>query len=77
MGTEAAALRLTEYLELLNTYTELDRSSDTQITLATITNLERLANSAAYNALLVASLLENYSGQIRAAAERALSSLER
>ena len=77
MGTEAAALRLTEYLDLLNTYTRLDRSSDTQITLATITNLERLANRAAYNALLAASRLENYSGQVRAAAERALSSLAR
>ena len=77
MGTEAAALRLTEYLDLLNTYTRLDRPSDTQITLATITNLERLANGAAYNALLAASRLENYSGQVRAAAERALSSLAR
>lgn len=77
MGTEAAALRLTEYLELVNTYTELDRSYDTQVTLATITNLERLAQPASYNALFIATLLENYPSQVREAAQEALGSVQR
>lgn len=77
MGTEEAALRLTEYLELVNTYTELDRSYDTQVTLATITNLERLAQPASYNALFIATLLENYPSQVREAAQEALGSVQR
>nr|MDA3950769.1 hypothetical protein [Spirochaeta sp.] len=58
MGTEAASLRLTDYLELLNTYTERDRPYDTQILLATIRNLETLDYPSSYNALFLTQILE-------------------
>jgi hypothetical protein len=71
MGTEAASLRLTDYLELLNTYTERDRPYDTQILLATIRNLETLDYPSSYNALFLTQILENYPARVRDAAREA------
>lgn len=71
MGTEAASLRLTDYLELLNTYTERDRPYDTQILLATIRNLETLDYPSSYNALFLTQILENYPDRVREAAREA------
>ena len=71
MGTEAASLRLTDYLELLNTYTERDRPYDTQILLATIRNLETLDFPSSYNALFLTQILENYPDRVREAAREA------
>ena len=76
MGTEAAAERLTQFLDLLNTYTENDRAYDTQVVLAVIGNLESLGYPTAYNALFYASLLD-YPGRVKEAARDAMSSLAR
>ena len=72
-GTDAAARRLTDYLELLNTYSEADRPYDTQIVLATIANLEILDSPASYNALFYATLLENYPDRVKDAARQAMT----
>lgn len=72
MGTDQAAARLTEYLELLNTYTEIDRPYDTQIVLATIQNLQILDRPASYNALFTTSILENYPTRVTEAAREAM-----
>jgi hypothetical protein len=76
MGTEAAAERLTQFLDLLNTYTENDRAYDTQVVLAVIRNLESLGYPTAYNALFYASLLD-YPSRVKEAARDAMSSLAR
>ena len=75
MGTAEAAERLTDYLELLNTYTEIDRPYDTQIMLATISNLQRLDAPSSYNALFSTTLLENYPRRVRDAAREAMLSV--
>ena len=75
MDTDAAAARLTEYLELLNTYTEIDRPYDTQIMLATIANLQLLDRPASYNALFSTSILENYPRRVTDAARQAMQSV--
>ncbi|MFW5785868.1 MAG: hypothetical protein ACOCYC_01370 [bacterium] len=76
MDTEAAAERLTQFMDLLNTYTENDRAYDTQITLAVIENLEQLGYPIAYNALFYASLLD-YPGRVKEAARTAMAALAR
>jgi hypothetical protein len=75
MGTEQAAIRLTDYLELLNTYTEIDRPYDTQVMLATIRNLERLSRPVASDALFYTTLLESYPDRVRTAAREAMQSV--
>lgn len=75
MGTEEAAARLTEYLELLNTYTEIDRPYDTQIVLTVIANLEVLDRPASYNALFSTSILESYPRRVIDAARDAMRSV--
>ena len=77
MGNDEAAARLTDYLELLNIYTERDRSYDTQILLATIRNLEILDSPLAYNALFKTTLLENYPDRVRDAARKASREVSR
>lgn len=72
MGTDSAAERLNDYMDLLNTYTETDRPYDTQIVLATITNLERLSFPSSYNVLFYATLLENYPQRVKDAARQAM-----
>ncbi|MFW5694643.1 MAG: hypothetical protein ACOCYB_05705 [Alkalispirochaeta sp.] len=74
-GSEAAAQRLTEYLELLNTYTEIDRPSDTQLMLGIISNLERLGQPLAYDALFSVTLLDGYPRRVRDAAREAMNSV--
>ncbi|MFP4152479.1 MAG: hypothetical protein ACLFR8_10130 [Alkalispirochaeta sp.] len=71
MGNEEAAARLTDYLELLNTYTERDRPYDMQVLLATIRNLEILDDPDSYNALFMTTILENYPDRVRDAAREA------
>jgi hypothetical protein len=59
MGNAEAAVRLTDYLELLNTYTERDRPYDMQILLATIRNLEILDDPGSYNALFMTTTAQS------------------
>jgi triphosphoribosyl-dephospho-CoA synthetase len=76
MGTEAAAERLSRFLELLNGYTENDRPYDTRIVMATIGNLEELGYPVAYNPLFYASILEAYPAQVQNAAEEAMAAIQ-
>lgn len=73
-GTRAAAVRLTAFLDLLNTYTERDRPYDTQIMLAVVTNLGRLGDEVAYDALFYVDLL-NYPRRVKDAADEALAAI--
>ncbi len=76
MGTEEAAGRLAEFLDLINTVTENDRAFDTQIILAVIRNLNELGYPTAYNALFYVTLLD-YPSTVQEAAQEAMSSLAR
>lgn len=69
-----AAVRLAQFLDLINTYTEGDRQYDRQITLAVINNLKNLGKVEAYQALYMVTIL-NYSNGIQAAAREALAAL--
>ena len=73
-GTERAAERLTELLDLLNTYTETNGPYDTQIMLAVVTNLQDLGSMVAYDALFTVRLLD-YPERVREAAREALDAL--
>ena len=73
-GARAAAVRLTAFLDLLNTYTERDRPYDTQIMLAVITNLGRIGEEVAYDSLFYVDLL-NYPRRVKDAAEEALDAI--
>lgn len=73
-GSDSAAARLTQFLDLLNTYTENSHPYDDQIALATITNLERLGNIAAYDALFYVTLLD-YPQRVKDAARSALDAV--
>ena len=73
-GADRASQRLTQFLDLLNVYTENDRPYDTQIMLATITNLERLGSIEAYDALFYVTLLD-YPQRVKEAAISALDAV--
>jgi HEAT repeat protein len=73
-GTEPAAERLTEFLDLLNTYTESDRPYDTQVMLAVVTNLERLGYVVAYDSLFYVTLLD-YPQRVKDAAREAIDTI--
>jgi hypothetical protein len=74
-GEEDAARRLTDYLELLNTYSELDRPFDVQVVLATIGNLETLDFPLSYNTLFFTTLLQNYPDRVKDAARQAMEAV--
>ncbi|MFW6215283.1 MAG: hypothetical protein ACOC45_04980 [Alkalispirochaetaceae bacterium] len=76
MDTDEAAVRLTDYLELLNTYTELDRPYDSQIVMEVIANLERLGRPDSYNALFYCTLLD-YPNRVKEAAREAMRAVSR
>ena len=76
MGTEAAARRLTEFLDLINRYTEFERPFNTDITLATLRNLERIGSAVAYNSLFYTTLL-NYPPRVKNSARQAMQALNR
>lgn len=76
-GTPEAAVRLTDYLELLNTYSEIDRPYDAQVVLATIQNLAILGQPSSYNALFFTTLIDNFPSRIRDAAREALTAVTR
>ncbi len=77
MGNAEAAARLTDYLELLNTYTEVDRPYDSQVVLATIANLRFLGAPESYNALFYTTLLDNYPDTVKDAAREAMEAVSR
>ena len=75
VGTEEASQRLADFLDLLNTYTENDRPYDTEITMATILNLDQLGHPVAYDSLFYASLLD-YPAQVKDAAREAMAAIQ-
>jgi len=74
-GTHDAAVRLTIYLEVLNSYTENGQLVDEQIILSVIRNLGELGDNTAFDYLLYTGYL-NYSGSVKRAAREALKNLK-
>jgi hypothetical protein len=76
MGTDAAAARLSDYLEMANTHTEYDRPFDTQLVIETIAALKRIGSQEAYQDVYYVTLLD-YPTTIKDAARDALAILRR
>ncbi|MDC7225563.1 MAG: hypothetical protein PQJ61_02235 [Spirochaetales bacterium] len=74
-GTHDAAIRLTLYLEVLNSYTENGQIVDEQVILSVIRNLGELGDNTAFDYLLYTGYL-NYSGTVQRAAREALKNLK-
>lgn len=75
MGTHEAAVRLTQYLVLLNSYTEKSKGYDEQIVLALLDNLGALADKVAFDDLMYTQYL-NYTAAIKKTARAALEKLK-
>jgi len=75
-NSPVAARRLTEFLNLINSYTQQDRPYDRQITLNVIENLGILASVESFNTLFMVTIL-NYPNPIKDAARTALSAISR
>ncbi len=75
MGTHEAAVRLTQYLVLLNSYTEKGKGYDAQIILAVLDNLGKLGDKVAFDDLMYTQYL-NYSNSIKQAAKKALEKIK-
>jgi len=75
MGTHEAAVRLTQYLMLLNSYTESVQEYDGRIVLAVVENLGRLGDKTAFDDLMYGQYL-SYSGEVKGAIRRALENLK-
>ncbi len=74
MGTHEAAVRLSLYLEVLNSYVENGRRVNEQVVLAVINNLGRLGDNVAFDNLLLVRYL-NYPRRIKEAAQEVLRSM--
>jgi hypothetical protein len=72
MGTNEAALRLSLYLEVLNTYRENGQRVDEQVALAVINNLGALGDDVAFDHLLYTMYLD-YPRSVKQAAREVLS----
>ena len=74
MGTHEAAVRLTQYLMLLNSFTEGIQEYDGRIVLAVVENLGKLGDKTAFDDLMYAQYL-SYSPEIKRAIRTALERL--
>ena len=72
MGTNEAAVRLSLYLEVLNTYKENGQRVDEQVALAVINNLGKLGDDVAFDHLLYTMYLD-YPRSVKQAAREVLS----
>lgn len=72
MSSHEAAVRLSLYLEVLNTYMENGQRVDEQVVLAVIRNLGRLGDNVAFDPLLYAMYLD-YPRSVKQAAREVLS----
>ena len=70
MPTEAAVRRLSDYLTLLNVRSSGGSHMDPQVLLATIEALKNSDSPVAQDALLFATMMENYPARVRQAAVR-------
>jgi HEAT repeat protein len=75
MGSHEAAVRLTQYLMLLNSLTESVQEYDGRIVLAVITNLGKLGDNVAFDDLMYAQYL-SYSPEVKRAIRQALENLK-
>jgi hypothetical protein len=75
MNTHEAAVRLTQYLVLLNSYAEKGKSFDDQIVFAVLQNLGALGDKVAFDDLMYTQYL-NYSAGVKKAARQALDKLK-
>ncbi|MQY77106.1 MAG: hypothetical protein GH155_05680 [Spirochaeta sp.] len=75
MGSHDAAVRLTQYLVLMNSYSENGKSTDDQIILAVVNNLGGLGDKVAFDDLKYVGYL-NYNSQIKKAARKSLENLK-
>ncbi len=76
VGTHEAAVRLTQYLVLLNAYTERVREFDSVIVLAVIENLGKLGDKVAFDDLQYVEYLKSYSPEVLAAARKVRARLK-
>jgi len=75
MKTHDAAVRLTQFLVLINSYTEKGKAYDEQIVFAVLQNLGALADKVAFDDLMYTQYL-NYSSGVKKAARTALDNLK-
>jgi len=75
MNTHDAAVRLTQFLVLINSYTEKGKSYDDQVVFAVLQNLGALADKVAFDDLMYTQYL-NYSTGVKKAARTALDKLK-
>lgn len=75
MNTHEAAVRLTQFLVLMNSYTEKGKAYDDQIVFAVLTNLGLLGDKVAFDDLMYTQYL-NYSTGVKKAARAALDKLK-
>jgi HEAT repeat protein len=75
MGSHEAAVRLTQYLVLLNSYAEKDKGFDEQVVLTVLDNLGTLGDKVAFDDLMYTQYL-NYSAAVKKAARSALDNLK-
>jgi hypothetical protein len=75
MNTHEAAVRLTQFLVLINSYTEKGKAYDDQVVYAVIQNLGALADKVAFDDLMYTQYL-TYSAGVKKAARTALDKLK-
>jgi hypothetical protein len=75
MGTHEAAVRLTQYLVLINSYTEKDKGYNAEVVVAVVASLGALGDKVAFDDLMYTQYL-NYSAAVKKAARTALDSLK-
>jgi hypothetical protein len=75
MGAREAAVRLTQYLVLVNSYTEKAKGYDEQVVLAIIASLGQLGDKVGFDDLMYTQYL-NYSAAVKKAARAALDKLK-
>jgi len=75
MNTHEAAVRLTQFLVLINSYTEKSKAYDDQVVFAVLQNLGALGDKVAFDDLMYTQYL-NYSTGVKKAARAALDKLK-
>ena len=75
MGTHEAAVRLTQYLVLINSYTDKGKAYDDLVVLAVLQSLGNLADKVAFDDLMYTQYL-NYSATVKKTARAALDKLK-
>jgi HEAT repeat protein len=75
MNTHEAAVRLTQFLVLINSYTEKGKAYDNQIVFAVLQNLGALGDKVAFDDLMYTQYL-NYATAVKEAARAALNKVK-